>query len=298
MKKRIKSYFGRAVCSTALLFTLVTVMLTPRASAAPLRFPVTLDGNPTPLYAYLMEDGVTYLPLRALANTLLPEATVSWEPEQNGGGRARVRSDDTDLHVADGDAYITANERHFAVTALPENGVSSLAHVRMENGVTYVPLRAGALAMGAQSVEWRGEGDGVNIVSGPGSPAHADTYYKKEDLYWLAKIIYAEAGDQPLTGQIAVGNVILNRRRHRDFPNTVYGVIFDRKYGVQFTPTANGAIHKNPSALSVTAAKLVLEGTTVSREALYFLDPTLADSFWVPQNRPYLFTVGCHDFYG
>ena len=100
-----------------------------------------------------------------------------------------------------------------------------------------------------------------------------------------------------MEGQIAVGNVVLNRVRSEQFPNTIYEVIFDRAYGVQFTPTANGTIYCEPDEEAIIAAKLCLEGYTLSEGILYFLNPALSSNFWVPNNRDYVMTIAGHDFY-
>ena len=113
----------------------------------------------------------------------------------------------------------------------------------------------------------------------------------------MSRIIYAESGAEPLRGQLAVGSVVMNRLAAAQYPNTIYGVIFDRKWGVQFTPVANGAIYKTPSAESIIAAKMILDGCRISGNALYFLDPRQASSFWIVENRQALFSIGCHDFY-
>ena len=113
----------------------------------------------------------------------------------------------------------------------------------------------------------------------------------------MSRIIYAEAGAEPFLGQLAVGNVVLNRTRSEKFPDTIYGVIFDRKYGVQFTPTENGRIYCVPSEESILAAKACLEGYTVSDRILYFIYEEIATSFWVPNNCTFVMGIGCHDFY-
>ena len=100
-----------------------------------------------------------------------------------------------------------------------------------------------------------------------------------------------------MLGKILVGNVVLNRVNAEQFPSTIREVIFDTKYGIQFTPTVNGTIYNAPTEDSVIAAKICLDSYYISRTALYFLNPALSTSFWIPQNRPYLLTVGCHDFY-
>ena len=129
------------------------------------------------------------------------------------------------------------------------------------------------------------------------SMVKADAAYDYEDLYWLARVISAEAKGESFTGQIGVGTVVLNRVRSKDFPNTVKGVVFDQKYGTQFTPVANGTIYQTPTASAVVAAKMCLDGYTLSNSVLYFLNPRIATSSWIVQNRKYAFRIGNHDFY-
>ncbi len=100
-----------------------------------------------------------------------------------------------------------------------------------------------------------------------------------------------------MKGKILVGNVVLNRVVSEEFPSTIYDVIFDCKYGVQFTPVANGTVYNEPNADSVAAAKICLDDYYISREALYFLNPRIATNFWIPQNCTFIMSVGGHDFY-
>lgn len=125
----------------------------------------------------------------------------------------------------------------------------------------------------------------------------SDSAYDYEDLYWLSRIISAEAKGESFTGQIGVGTVVLNRVRSSQFPNTIKGVVFDQKYGTQFTPVANGTIYDAPTQSAVVAAKMCLDGYTLSGSVLYFLNPRIATSSWIQNNRKYAFRVGNHDFY-
>ena len=129
------------------------------------------------------------------------------------------------------------------------------------------------------------------------SMVKADSAYDYEDLYWLSRIISAESKGESFTGQIGVGTVVLNRVRSSQFPNTVKGVVFDQKYGTQFTPVANGSIYDTPTQSAVVAAKMCLDGYTLSNSVLYFLNPRIATSSWIQNNRKYAFRVGNHDFY-
>ena len=113
-------------------------------------------------------------------------------------------------------------------------------------------MRLVAEALGG-TAEWDPYLDGAAVTS-------AGSGYDAVDLYWLSHIIYAESGAESMEGQIAVGNVVLNRVASDSFPNTVPAVIFDRKNGVQFEPVSNGTIYKTPSSASVQAAKRAMDG--------------------------------------
>lgn len=147
----------------------------------------------------------------------------------------------------------------------------------------------------------RDSGIGVDGIVGPETRAklwpQASTEASDEDVYWLSRIIHAEAQGESYQGKLAVGNTILNRVRSSQFPNTVKGVIFDTKYGVQYTPTVNGAIYNTPNADSVRAAKEALSGTSVVGNALYFCNPKTSTNNWIMRNRPYYTTIGNHAFY-
>jgi N-acetylmuramoyl-L-alanine amidase len=95
---------------------------------------------------------------------------------------------------------------------------------------------------------------------GSGTIVSGDQYYDSDDVKWLSRIINAEAEAEPLEGKIAVGNVVLNRVASDEFPDTIYSVIFDKANGVQFSPTASGAIYNTPTDESVLAAKMCLDG--------------------------------------
>ena len=87
---------------------------------------------------------------------------------------------------------------------------------------------------------------------------------------------------------------MLNRVKSKDFPNTIYGVIFDRKYGVQFTPVLNGTIYNTPGYNEKLAAKICLEGVIYPATSL---TPSKSTSLWIVNTRKYAFTVGGHDFF-
>ena len=62
-----------------------------------------------------------------------------------------------------------------------------------------------------------------------------------EALMCMALNIYHEAKNQSMLGQIAVGQVVMNRVEDRRFPNTVCEVVKQRKRGVcQFSWFCDG----------------------------------------------------------
>lgn len=225
-----------------------------------------------------MRSDTTYVSLRALADALDCDAIVAWE-----NGVARVQTDQLLLTARPGDEYILVNGKKVSVPL----------KVQSAQGRTLVPLRTLAEAFGA-AVYWDPLNREANLIS---DARNRSGNYDADELYWLSRIISAESRGERLEGQIAVGNVVLNRVASPDFPNSIYDVIFDDKWGVQFEPVSNGTIYQTPTEQSVLAAKLCLEGVNVIGDSLYFLDPALAQNFWTVQNREYVSTLGCHQFY-
>ncbi len=247
--------------------------------------PVSISGGGKRITDCYLINETTYAPLRSFCEALCP---AGYEITFDAKTRvATVVADGLYLTARDGAHYITANGRYL-YTDTPV--------VILDDGRTYVPIRLLSRALGV-SVGWNAGTRSVTLDGAYAPILSGDKYYDADKLYWLSRIISAESQGEPLLGQIAVGNVVLNRTRSKDYPNSIYGVIFDRRWGVQFSPVANGTIYRQPYYLSVVAAKLCLEGVTVSEEVLFFFDPPLSTSFWIAQNRVYAFTIGSHQFY-
>ena len=223
-----------------------------------------------------VRNGLTYTPL-----TPLLHAIGGWETSWDG--QSRTASAETDLFTLsvpiDRD-YVTADGFLF--------GLNGDCIIR--DGRTYVPLRAFANLFGA-SVTFSGWD--VPIAVTTAQPISCTD----EDFYWLTRVISAESRGESLYGQIAVGNVVLNRVTSDEFPGSVKSVVFDTKNAVQFEPTANGTIYLDPTAQSILAARLVLNGTNAVDDCLYFFAPALSKGTWIRENRTYYTTIGCHRFY-
>jgi len=250
------------------IFLLATLLLAPAAHGAEL----TLDGAPLDLGETPVYEDTTYVPLRAFTEALRPQAQVEWAQ-----GRARTQVPGLAVEAAPGEDTLLANG-----DPVPLPGA-----VRLEEGRTLVPLRPLAGLYGL-AVDWDPQTGAVALTT-PGEEAG--------DLYWLSRIISAESQGESWEGKIAVGNVVLNRVESPDFPDTVYGVIFDDRWGGQFTPVRNGAVYLPPTAESVAAAQACLQGENTAGESLYFLAPDLTDDHWTMDNRDYVTTIGVHWFY-
>lgn len=118
----------------------------------------------------------------------------------------------------------------------------------------------------------------------------------------LAEAVYFEARGEQFTGQVAVAHTILNRVKHKAWPNTVSGVIYQR---CQFSYNCDGSKDRgvqNEDAWGV--AKLVAWGVL---NDLYF-DPTSGADHYLEPNKvsemprwtkvyPLVATIGNHKFY-
>lgn len=114
----------------------------------------------------------------------------------------------------------------------------------------------------------------------------------QDDLYWLARAVHGEARGESYTGKVAVAAVILNRVGHKDFPNTVKGVVFEN---LAFTCVADGQINLEPDSSALQAARAAVAGEDPSGGALYYWNPAKATSKWI-WSRTIIKTIGNHVF--
>lgn len=115
-------------------------------------------------------------------------------------------------------------------------------------------------------------GEVEDSVTVPGTSTDEDTdssgsggnlSYTEEDLYWLARVTYAEAGCSwfPDWVQRDVASVVLNRVKDPRYPNSIKEVIFDP---YQYECVDNGSIYDTPSQQCIDNARYVLEhGSTL-----------------------------------
>ena len=280
MTKKIKilSIFA---CAVAIL------MLFPIGASATQKqiykeIPIYIEGKRVEGSEALLIDSITYVPLRKLA-----ENSKDCKITYNHATRtATVKFEDLTITVTTGKKYISVNGRYFW-------GVGEVKNI---NGSLYVPIRPLARAL-ELDVKWNASNYSVNLTKATWTLVDAENYYDPQELYWLSRIIEAEAGGEIIEGKIAVGNVVLNRVKDSRYPNTIYGVIFDFKHGIQFTPAYTGTVYNTPSQESIIAAKIALEGYEIVPGVMFFFNPRIATSNWISKNRPFAARIGLHDFY-
>lgn len=247
---------------------------------------LTVNGNyiksDTPGY---LEGGYTMVPIRAVTEAL--------------------RADRIDWNEKSSTATITRKNTTIVLKKNNKTAVVNGKNVTMDTASVikadrfYVPVRFVAETLSTK-VGWNASTYTVNITAqGVTVPASMieDRGYTDNDIYWLSRIVNAESQGEPMIGKIAVANVVLNRVKSSLFANNIYDVIFDRNYGVQFTPILNGTIYNTPLGDSVVAAKRALRGENYVSESLYFLNPRIATSSWIINNRTFFRRIGNHDFY-
>ncbi|MDE6983195.1 MAG: cell wall hydrolase, partial [Lachnospiraceae bacterium] len=103
----------------------------------------------------------------------------------------------------------------------------------------------------------------------------SEVVFEEGDRKLMANIIYCEAGGEPYEGQVAVGAVVINRVLSSVYPNTVVGVIYQKK---QFSPVASGRLalalaNDKATESCYRAADEAMSGVTNVGQCVYFRTP-------------------------
>lgn len=131
-------------------------------------------------------------------------------------------------------------------------------------------------------------------LAGAGMETETEKPYTDDDLYCLAHIINAEAGDDNCTHEhrIAVGSVVLNRVEADDFPDTIRDVVFDPG---QYSPTWNGTFEKEPSQDSWDTAEFLLEnGSQIPEDCIWQAEFKQGSGEWNHYKTIYGITYICY----
>ena len=244
---------------------------------------VLIDGQPAPIeIGRIQGEGTTYVSLAAMAKALDESAAAVW----NGStGTVTVTTENLTVTARLGDHYVIANGRYLYVAE----------RVSQNNGTVMVPLSVVTKAFDAK-LTWDAAAGKILVQRGSGALMSGDAFYNQDDLFWLSRVIFAESGNQPLEGKMAVGNVVLNRVASPIFPNSVHAVLSQKN---QFSTYKGGKLaNRNPNESSIIAAKLVLDGGMVEEveNALWF--DAMCSNSWAARHKACLVIIGGHKFYG
>lgn len=221
-------------------------------------------------------DGKYYVPAVAFSKAIDSGATLK---TSDNGATATVTATGLDLYADKGDIYIEVNER-----CLPCDPVKIYA------GKVYVPLDVMAKVF-CSTVQFKS--DGVYVSAKGGYIESGDDYYDAESLSLLARLINCEAGYESFEGKLAVGAVVMNRVASSSFPDTIEDVIYQKN---QFSVVNSSVFTGTPNASSLRAAKMCLEGYIYDSRVLFF--DSAGEDTWAADNRPFLYKLGGHYFYG
>ena len=188
-------------------------------------------------------------------------------------------------------------------------GSPSEAADQTVSGVIDAPFAPKALRplSSDQAAEWNSkipEADAIAAATPFLLRAH-DGLSSARSLQCMTSAIYYEAANEPIDGQRAVAQVILNRVRSPNYPNSICGVVYqgsERKTGCQFTFTCDGSLSRTPSQASWARASMVASAALggyvhapVGWATHYHADYVVP--YWA-QSLQKLTTIGRHIFYG
>jgi spore germination cell wall hydrolase CwlJ-like protein len=138
----------------------------------------------------------------------------------------------------------------------------------------------------------------------PDSGAQAQKALNPRELRCMSEAIYYEARGETQRGQLAVGEVVMNRVRSGYYPSSICGVVYQgssRATGCQFTFTCDGSLSRRPKgaawAQAQRVARVVMLGYArpVTARATHY-HTTAVNPYWsstlVEAGR-----VGQHVFY-
>lgn len=124
-------------------------------------------------------------------------------------------------------------------------------------------------------------------------PGTGSVSISEDEIYMMAKMIYAEARGESYQGQVAVGAVIMNRIKSNQFPNTMSGVLFQSK---QFSAVDDGQYYMTPNDSAISAAWEAAAGVDPTYGALYYWNPVKAPNNKFLNARQKTVYIGNHVF--
>lgn len=165
------------------------------------------------------------------------------------------------LYMAPGTLFAAEGETLGAVqTAVEQIAAEQTAEQQTETepaaaAMAYGP--AAEAAAGKEAAAQDGNGSEAQTVESGEEEAAA---YTEEDLYVMAHVLAGECQSCPDQEQLYVGSVVLNRKNHPSFPNTIKGVVFQKG---QYSCTRDGNYYREPTERNWANARTLLENGSV-----------------------------------
>ena len=162
---------------------------------------------------------------------------------------------------------------------------------------TYHPLSSAIAALGMLLAA------GAPLSAQDISPSPPDDALSRETTC-LATAILFEAGSEPLEGQLAVAEVILNRLKSPAFPKTICSVVYqgsERRTGCQFSFTCDGSLNRKLPVRLAEQAHAVAEvalgtGLTPRLDGATHYHAAYVSPNWAP-SLVRVARIGQHIFY-
>ncbi len=138
----------------------------------------------------------------------------------------------------------------------------------------------------------------VSKVSGAEPVKRTVISYSEEDYNNFLRMVEAEATGGDIKAKILVANVIINRVKSPNFPNTVTEVIFQGN-GEQFQPIMDGRFYSvSVKSSTVEAVDRALLGEDYSQGALFFAAKASVTPYsWHATRLTRLFEYGGHVYF-
>ena len=207
---------------------------------------------------HLLINDRVYIVARTLTDALGYE--IEWFEESS---QVKISSPEKDVLLTIDQTEAFINQESYRMEVAPF----------ILDGRTYIPLRMVSEVLSCE-VRWDQSTYTVHLQKENHQVHESQIYnrpYTDEDLLWLSRIVEVESDFNSIPMKIGIANVVLNRVNDPRFPNTVYDVIFDAEYAVQFPPAHKASfLSVEPSYLSILSSKKALEGVNNVGESLYF----------------------------
>ncbi len=113
----------------------------------------------------------------------------------------------------------------------------------------------------------------------------------------LVEAVYFEGRSEPLIGQMAIANVVLNRVRSSRYPNDVCSVVHQRGQFSYYWDGKHERMNEPEAAIvAKNISSLALEGGTVELGGATHYHATYVDPHW-SNSMTFVRQIGIHKFY-